>query len=188
MAMPAVEERYWTADDVRALPDDGKRYECIDGELLVTPSPRGLHQKALREVFLRLHDYVREHALGELLWSPADIELEARSLVQPDLFVALPRAGVPRFADWTDVGALPLAIEVLSPSTARYDRVVKRKFYQRRQVGEYWIVDLDARLIERWQPADQSPEILSETLAWAPAGAPSALVIDLEALFRDICD
>ena len=77
---------------------------------------------------------------------------------------------------------------MLSPSTARYDRVVKRKFYQRQQVGEYWIVDLDARLIERWQPSDHSPEILSDSLTWAPAGAPAALTIDLEALFRDFCD
>ncbi|MBX3175078.1 MAG: Uma2 family endonuclease [Gemmatimonadaceae bacterium] len=185
--MPALAQHYWTAAEVRELPDDGKRYECIDGELLVTPSPRGLHQRALREVFLRIHEYIREHNLGELLWSPADIELERNNLVQPDLFVALPREGETSWKDWHEVGALLLAIEVLSPSTARYDRVVKRKFYQRIKVGEYWIVDLDARVIERWRSGDRTPEVLSEELVWGPAGAPEPLHIALEPLFRSIC-
>lgn len=183
MAMPALQERYWTADDVRALPDDGKRYECIDGELLVTPAPRGLHQLALRELFLRLQPYVVEHGLGELLWSPADIELEPKALVQPDLFVLQLKDGITRFRQWTDIRTLLLAIEVLSPSTARYDRVVKRRFFQRTGVAEYWIVDLDAQLVERWRPQDDSPEIISETLRWQPAGVPVPLEISLPAWF-----
>lgn len=183
MSMPALQERYWTADAVRALPEDGKRYECIDGELLVTPAPRGLHQLALREIFVRLLPYVDEHHLGELLWSPADIELEPQTLVQPDLFVLQLKDGVERFRQWTDIRTLLLAIEVLSPSTARYDRVVKRRFFQRTGVAEYWIVDLDAQLVERWRPGVASPEILAETLRWQPAGAPEPLEIQLEALF-----
>ncbi|MBX3133522.1 MAG: Uma2 family endonuclease [Gemmatimonadaceae bacterium] len=186
--MPALADRYWTAADVRALPDDGNRYECVDGELLVTPAPRGQHQLAIREVFLRLHAYVDAHQLGVFLWSPADIELEADSLVQPDLFVATLRDGVNKFRNWTDVAGLALAIEVLSPSTARYDRVTKRRFYQRAGVAEYWIVDLDARLVERWQPGDASPEILFEQLRWLPEGAAAALEIDLTAFFAAICD
>lgn len=183
MAMPALQERYWTADDVRALPDDGNRYECIDGELLVTPAPRGTHQLALRNLLLHLHPYVVEHSLGELLWSPADIELEPQTLVQPDLFVLQLKDGIERFRQWTDIRTLLLAIEVLSPSTARYDRVVKRRFFQRTGVAEYWIVDLDARLVERWRPHDASPEIISETLRWQPAGVPAPLEIPLESWF-----
>ena len=85
-----------------------------------------------------------------------------------------------------DVAGLVLAIEILSPSTARYDRVVKRRFYQRAGVGEYWIVDLNARLVERWQPGQGSPEILAERLVWAPSGATEPLELALEPLFAAI--
>lgn len=188
MAMPALEHRYWTAADVRELPDDGNRYECIAGELLVTPAPRGRHQAALSELFRRLDAYVTPRGLGVLLWSPADIALEPDSLVQPDLFVARLRPGVTRFGDWPEIAGLELAIEVLSPSTARYDRMVKRQFYQRALVSEYWIVDLDAQLIERWRPQDERPEIIHETLRWQPSGAAEALELDVARFFAAVCD
>lgn len=188
MAMPATVDRYWTAEDVRALPDDGNRYECIDGELLVTPAPRGLHQLALRDMYEALRNFVFAEHLGEFLWSPADIELEPDSLVQPDLFVARHKEPGRRFRNWSDIAGLRLAIEVLSPSTARYDRVVKRAFYLRAGVEEYWIVDLDARLVERWRPGDRSPEIVTERLAWQPAGASAALEVDVAAYFAKLLD
>lgn len=188
MAMPALEQRYWTAADVRALPDDGNRYECIDGELLVTPAPRGGHQAALSELFRRVDAYVTPRGLGILLWSPADIELEPGSLVQPDLFVARLAPGITKFRNWSEIVGLELALEVLSPSTARYDRMVKRKFYQRAGVTEYWIVDLDARLIERWRPQDDKPEIVFETLQWQPADAADALVLDVAGFFAALCE
>lgn len=75
-----------------------------------------------------------------------------------------------------------LFVEILSPSTARHDRVVKRARYQRYGV-EYWIFDADARLVERWTPDAARPEILSDALTWQPAGAPVALTIDLPTLF-----
>ena len=188
MAMPALAPRYWTAAAVRELPDDGNRYECIDGELLVTPAPRGGHQAALSELFRRVDAYVTPHRLGVLLWSPADIELEPGSLVQPDLFVARLAPGVTKFRNWTEIVGLELAIEVLSPSTARYDRMVKRRFYQRAGVTEYWIVDLDARLIERWRPEDEKPEIVFTTLRWQPSGAPEPLMLDVAGFFAAVCD
>lgn len=97
---------------------------------------------------------------------------------------------------WTreDVLALPddgnrvpiLAVEVLSPSTARYDRALKRKLYQRVGVAEYWIVDLDARLVERWRPEDERPEIVTDRLIWVPAGAPEPLAVGLDEYFREV--
>ena len=188
MAMPALDHRYWTAADVRVLPDDGNRYECIDGALLVTPAPRGRHQLAVRELFCALDAYVRLAGGGELLWSPADLELEPGSLVQPDLFVARLNVGVAKFRDWIDIAGLELAIEVLSPSTSRFDRGVKRKLYQRAGVTEYWIVDLDARTIERWRPQDEQPEVLRDALRWQPMAAQEALQIDLAAYFAAVCD
>jgi Uma2 family endonuclease len=187
MAMPALLDPYWTAAAVRALPEDGKRYECIDGELLVTPAPRLLHQRAVAELGSVLRDFVGAQGVGELFQSPADIELEAGTLVQPDLFVAVARDGT-RLREWTDVGSLRLVVEVISRSTARQDRVIKREFYQRAGVAEYWIVDLDARLIERWRGGESAPTMLSESLQWAPHGSSAPLRLDLPALFAAICD
>jgi len=188
MAMPTLAPRYWTAADVRELPDDGNRYECIDGELLVTPAPRGGHQAAIRDLFRLLDPYVKAHAVGEILWSPADIELEPDNLVQPDLFVARLLPQITKFRNWADIAGLALAVEVLSPSTARYDREVKRRFYQRAGVSEYWIVDVDARCIERWRPAVAQPEVLAESLRWQPVGAGAALEVDVAGFFAALLD
>lgn len=184
--MPVLAERYWTAADVRALPDDRNRYECIDGALLVTPIPSLLHQRALSELLTSLLAYDRENPVGELLFSPSDLELEAGTLVQPDLFVARVRETVPRFSDWPDIASLRLAVEVTSPVTARADRVIKRRFYLRSGVEECWIVDLDARLIERWQPSSDRPDICSKRVAWLPSGAGSPFELDLVAFFDQI--
>jgi Uma2 family endonuclease len=81
-----------------------------------------------------------------------------------------------------------VAAEVLSPSTARADRLSKRVIYQSQQVPEYWIVDVDARVIERWRPEDNRPEILTETLTWQPRSEISPLTIELESFFAEILD
>jgi Uma2 family endonuclease len=130
---------------------------------------------------------VRSHSLGIALMSPADIEFSPRRLVQPDVFVApATERGRPR--DWSDISSLLLAVEVLSPSTARADRQRKRRIYQSEDVPEYWIVDLDARVVERWRPGDERPEILAEVLVWHPQPAARPLSIELEAFFSDVMD
>ena len=180
MGMPQAAET-WTAEQIRALPDDGLRHEVVDGEHLVSPSPRPLHQAAVAELMWWLDRYVREHRLGRLWTSPADIELDRKSLVQPDVFVTRNR----RVKSWKDAVPLRLAVEVLSPSTARADRIVKRRRFQRASV-EYWIVDLDARLVERWRPGDQRPEVATEKLEWQPEQSLPPLAIDLVAFFREV--
>ena len=85
-----------------------------------------------------------------------------------------------------EAGIPIIAIEVLSPSTARYDRITKRSRYQRSGVAEYWVVDMDARVIERWTPGDTRPEVLDATIEWQPAGTTEPLVIDLPAFFREV--
>jgi len=173
----------WTADRVRALPDDGKRYELIDGELLVTPSPSPAHQRALSALLERLLPYLRSTATGQALTSPADLAFGEDEVLQPDLFVVPQAPG--RILRWSDVTSLLLVVEILSPRTARYDRLTKRRRYQRGGVPEYWIVDLDARVVERWRPDDERPEILSETLDWRPDPSRDPLTIDLGALFKE---
>lgn len=186
MGMPsATDTRYWTPEDVWALPEDGNRYECIDGVLLVTPSPRWSHQDLALAFAKRLDPWVREHALGRAHIAPADVRLTRTSLIQPDVFVARPRPDGSPATEQDPELRLLLAIEILSPATARRDRTIKRALYQGAGI-EYWIVDADARLVERWLPHDERPEILSESLAWRPAGADNALVIDLPLLFGDV--
>ena len=183
MAMPATTR--WTAEMVRALPDDGKRYEVIDGELFVTPSPTLRHQEAVHEMSRRLAAYLDEHPVGRVFVSPADVTFADGSLTQPDVFVAPLLAGK-RPSEWNEIKGLVLAVEVLSPSTARADRRVKLRLYQRHRVPEYWIVDVDARLIERWRADDERPEIVTDQLEWQPDPAHPPLVIDLPAYFRDV--
>ncbi len=189
MGMPNAAER-WTADRVRKLPDDGKRYELVSGQLVVTPSPRYSHQAAISELEAILRAAVRS-AVAEgparlhVLHSPADISLGEDEILQPDLFVFRTATGLPG-RDWSDITALELVIEVLSPGSARYDRGLKRLRYQRGRVPEYWIVDLDARLIERWRPEDQRPEILAGQLSWRPEGGAAECRIDVPAFFAAV--
>ena len=181
MAMPA-QPMEWTVDMVRALPDDGNRYEVIDGELFVTPSPSLTHQNAVLELALLVAPYVREHAVGRAVISPADVLVYGpRKFVQPDLFVVPLVNDAPARA-WTEVGRLLLTVEVLSPSTERTDRRRKRHVYKEKGVPEYWVIDTDARTVERYRP-DDSLEILSESLEWRPDHEVAPLLIDLPAYF-----
>jgi Uma2 family endonuclease len=182
MSMPAAAKN-WTQYEVREMQDASRpwpRYELLDGELLVTPGPAMAHQRMVGKLHLLLSHYLREHPVGEVLLSPADIELDSHTVLQPDVFVVPSTLSTNH---WRDVTALLLAIEVLSPSSIRHDRVMKRRYFQRQRVPEYWIVDVDGRLIERWRPDDERPEILTESLEWRPDERAPALVIELPALF-----
>ena len=182
MAMPALPTE-WTVEMVRALPDDGNRYEVIDGELFVTPAPSVVHQRAVLELALVVAPYVRAHRVGEVIIAPADVLVFGpRKFVQPDLFVMPLVSGAP-VRTWIEAGRLVLTVEVLSPSTRRTDRGKKRETYQDKGVPEYWIVDTDARVIERWQPNDEMPEVLSERLDWRPDPEAPPLDIDLPDYF-----
>jgi len=181
MGMPQTAEQ-WTAERIRALPDDGLRHDVVDGEHLVTPAPSAPHQIAVFELAKRLDSYVVQHSLGRVMHSPADLEFDPHTLMQPDLFVTASR----RVKTWQDALPIRLAVEVLSPSSARADRILKRRRLQRAKVPDYWIVDLDARLVERWRPSDKRPEVLAERLEWQPEGAPTPLVLDLVAFFREV--
>ena len=189
MGMPALQARRWTSREVRQLIAEQElytpRYELVDGELLVTPSPGRAHQEAIALLLIALHAYLEREPVGHVLHSPADIELEPEDVRQPDLFV-VPRDEWRRLVrDEFPARALLVAIEVVSPSSGRYDRVVKRRGYQR-HVSEYWIVDLDARLMERWRPGDERPEILTDLLEWRPNGATSSFLLPLPGLFARI--
>ncbi len=107
---------YYTADMVRALPEDGNRYEVVYGELLVTPAPRMWHEVVQRRLLTALDGYLRVHPVGEVLGSRGDISWGPDVLVSPDVFVVT--MGEARTMDWSRVRDLLLVAEVLSPSSA----------------------------------------------------------------------
>ena len=164
MSMPAVRP-VTTIQELWALPEDGQRHELLDGVHVVTPSPALRHQAVLGALFEALRMALREHRDLLVLSSPADIRLAPRTVVQPDLFICRIDPTAPPH-DWSGLGTPLVAIEILSSSTASRDRGAKRRIYQQAGVQEYWVVDPDARLIERWTPADVRPEILDATLTW----------------------
>jgi Uma2 family endonuclease len=196
MGMPAIRpdpstNRRWTTAQVRDLIDESRhwpRYELIGGELIVTPSPGTPHQFAILEIALTIRNYLEGEDAGVALISPADLELKPGTITQPDVFVTSRRIeGDPdKLPTWADIKSLALAIEIISPSSVRTDRIIKRDFYLDAGVPEYWVVDLDVRMIERWTPSRETPEVLRTSLEWKPAGADSPLTVDLVELFERI--
>lgn len=175
---------YYTAEMVRAVPDDGNRYETVHGELLVTPAPRWWHQEVLGRLYVGLRTYLRPYPVGHPVFSPADISWGPDTLVQPDLFV-VPLEDA-RTGDWTRMQRLLLVIEVLSPSTSRADRFAKRRLYQEQRVPLYWIIDGDTRSAEIWTPEADFPGIERERLTWRPESATAPFTVDLTELFRPL--
>lgn len=175
---------FYSADMVRALPDDGNRYETVHGELLVTPSPRELHQRALGRLHTALANYLERFPVAAVYASPADISWAPDILVQPDVFVVdLEQA---RTGDWARMQRLLLAVEVLSPSSVRADRFTKRRLYQEVGVATYWMVDADARQAEVWAPDATFPVVVRDELTWTAPGAAEPLRISLEHLLRPL--
>ena len=166
------------------LPDDGNRYEILNGVLLVSPAPSWRHQHAIGELYFLLKPYAERLGM-HVLMSPAAVMWSQHTELQPDLLVVPLVNGHPA-ERFEDVGVLELAVEVLSPSSVRIDRFTKRREYQARGVGEYWVVDTASRSFERWRPNDEEPEIVFETLQWQPRAEAAPLVIDLAQYFRAV--
>lgn len=183
MAMPDLARRY-TVQELAAFPEDGNRYEIVHGELLVTPSPATRHQRLVARLMLALGNYLKGQGLEDTLYpGPADISWDDETLVQPDILVTIPEQSQ---GSWRVVKDLRLAVEVLSPSSRRGDRLVKRRLYQERGVETYWIVDPDARVVEVWRPGDEAAELVTDRLRWrVTAGAPE-LVVDARALLASL--
>ncbi|HEX9982452.1 MAG TPA: Uma2 family endonuclease [Thermoanaerobaculia bacterium] len=136
-----------TYDDLVHLPDDGRRYEIIDGELFVNAAPVPRHQRIVRILLGRLDRYFEEHGGGEVFPSPIDVVFDNANIAQPDLVVI--RSDRANIVEEKNIkGAPNLCIEVLSDSTRRLDEIHKRKLYERSGVDEYWIVDPVLELVK----------------------------------------
>jgi len=186
MVMP-LQRTDWTVEMANELPDDGNRYEVIDGELFVTPAPALVHQRAIASLFKLIEPFAETVGL-DTLFAPVAVTFSERREVQPDVLVIPKRADGRRATRFSDVGRLILAVEVLSPSTQRVDRNEKRRLYRQEGVPEYWIVDTTARVFERWRPESELPEILEHTITWQPLPSHDALQIDLILYFRKLLD
>lgn len=186
MGMPIGQMRHWSVEDVWALPEDGNRYEVVDGALFVTPSPRRAHQLVAGEFFHELRTWLKGPGLsvGVVFMAPVDVVLDPNTLVQPDVVVLPARDRSVLLGE----GPAPqpvLAIEVLSPGTARNDRLTKRPRFQRAGV-ECWLVDIDAQRVEQWAPAAETAVVCTDELAWAPAGATEAFRMALAPIWAGI--
>jgi Uma2 family endonuclease len=134
----AAEKLTWA--DVAALPEDGKRYEVLEGDLVVTPPPLTRHQIVSGNLGAALHAHVRERGLGRIFFAPTGVILDKHTIVEPDIaFVSKARAAI--IERHAIVGAPDLLIEILSRSTAARDRGAKAKLYAQFGVPHYWIVD-----------------------------------------------
>jgi Uma2 family endonuclease len=138
------------AEDVWDTPDDGNRYEVIDGELYMTPPPSLAHQHVVSRLLMILGGYVHEHRLGQVYTAPLGVVLEHASGVQPDLVYISPRR-TEIMSDRGLEGAPDLAVEVLSASTASRDRGIKMRRYAASGIEHYWIVDPQVRTLEAYR-------------------------------------
>ena len=139
----------WTYEDLFSLPDDGRRYEIIEGELYEMPAPNWDHAVTIMNLILLLAPVVQALG-GRVLTAPLDVFFEGADPVQPDIVVLLPESGA--MGEGRGVEGPPdLLVEVLSPSNRGHDLLTKRALYARAGVREYWIVD----------PASQTVEVLT---------------------------
>jgi len=138
--LPGPPQGDWTYADYTLLPDDGNRYEVIQGVIYMAPSPSIDHQEADANFVYYLHLHVKQAGLGRVFPAPIDVELASNDTVQPDVVVVL-KNNYNRIEQGKIVGAPDLVIEIASPSTAGYDRREKQDAYARAGVLEYWLAD-----------------------------------------------
>lgn len=173
----------FTVDDYMTTPED-KRYQLLDGELVLAPAPSDKHQAILGELFVNLHQFVVQSNLGVVRIAPYDVVLSNYDVVQPDILFLF-NERVRLITEANIQGAPDLVVEILSPATEQYDRGYKRTLYSRHGVQEYWIVDPSAETVEVLTETDQG---LTPTATYSRNEALvspllSGLSIDLDQIF-----
>ena len=180
--MAAVPGPY-TLEMWERLPRDGNRYELLDGQLVVTPLASPIHQTLVARLVMAIGLYLETHHLGQV-WPGIDFHAGPSTVLEPDVAVGLGETAR-SLRSWKEFDRPALAVEILSPGSARYDRGPKRERYLARGC-EYWVVDPDARAVERWVPGASEPSIHRASVAWQPDASIEALTIDVGGLFRDL--
>ena len=183
-AWPPPRDR-WTYEDYKRLPDDGWRYEVIEGELYMSPTPRTRHQRISARLAFAMTRFAQAQHLGEVLYAPIDVRLgELANPVQPDiLFIRQDRLGIIK-EEWVE-GAPDLIVEILSPGNWIDDRRTKYRVYALAGVREYWIVDPDKRQIEVFALRGNDYEILGR---FGPGErAASEILVGFEIGVDEVC-
>ncbi|HKV50606.1 MAG TPA: Uma2 family endonuclease [Gemmatimonadaceae bacterium] len=175
----ALELPRYTIDDIDQFPEDGNRYEVLDGVLLVTPAPSTGHQIVVGRIQASLSAAVQTTGHAHVV-GPGAIAVPPRTQLQPDILVFPARFG-PR-AEWSQITEHWLAVEVLSRSSRVYDREVKRAAYFALGVRQLWLVDPRDRSVEVWR----SPRLHSterEAVRWPAPGLARLVTVDLPEVF-----
>jgi Uma2 family endonuclease len=177
----ALSTRPWTLAELDRLPEDGNRYELIDGELFVTPAPSPAHEELASVLHGILAPYVKAHQLGRV-YTPRAVVRTRGSQVEPDLMVRPSVAKLP--VKWERMPRPLLVVEILSRTTQRRDHEQKRVFYRRIGVPEYWMVDRWSRCIHVVR--QDHDRVAESMLEWHPDGATEPLRIHVAAYFDEV--
>ena len=178
MGMALTVPRF-TVDDLARFPDDGNRYELLDGILLVTPQASLTHQLVASRLAVHLASALREHGNAHVV-GPGTVVRPPGTELQPDVLVFA--AHLERDLTWTEVSGHWLAVEILSPSSRVYDRDFKRAAYFALGVREVWIVDIADRSVDVWSSA-ATHDVARDVIRWRVPEGDRVVPIDVAALF-----
>jgi Uma2 family endonuclease len=192
MVMIRQVERPYTADDLAQMPDDGRRYEVLGGELIVSPSLSDRHQTVLTELMLAVGPFIREQRLGKMFPAPFDVYFDERNSFQPDLVIVL-RQNLRRIHRNRIVGPPDLIMEIISPSSRVTDRVKKAAAYARFGVSEYWLVDPDTETIlgqelhgDHYVPIPLSDGSIRSNILEGLAIDPRSIFVEPEWMYEEV--
>lgn len=177
--LKATATKRWTLAEVHRLPDDGNKYELIDGELFVTPPPNDDHETIGARITRLIDPYVAAQGLG-FVYHPRAVLRRRGSEVEPDLMVRRPHDK--KTKKWETAPIPILVVEVHSPSTRRRDGMQKRDYYMRVGVAEYWMVDPEERTITSVRRG-KDDVVVRDRITWSPPGAAESLTLDLTQVF-----
>ena len=178
-----LNDKKYTIEDYLKL-DDGNRYELIDGELILVPRPRFKHQRIRLQIANFFVNFLEQNPIGEVVYE-VDVHLGDKVVAPDVLFISKERLHI--IEELNIQGAPDLVVEVLSPSTASYDKKIKSKLYFKNGVKEFWLVDPDQQLVEvliaeekqwRWAGVFDREDILTTELL-------PGLEVKLAEVFRD---
>lgn len=158
--MPVQTTTRLTYDDFVKLPDDGKRYEIIDGELYVNAAPVPRHQDIVGNIYFALRIWFKANG-GKVFVAPLDVVFDEYNVVEPDV-IAINPARMAILGEKNLQGAPNLLVEVLSHGSRRNDEIRKRKLYEQRGVDEYWIVDPEIELVKIYRRTAVAFEAVAE--------------------------
>ena len=172
---------YYTVEDLEHFPNDGNRYELLDGVLLVTPAPNYSHQSVAWRI-ARMLDVVEQRGLWSVV-TPGAVSFPPRTQLEPDVLVVPAR--FPLSSKWQDITEHWLAVEVLSRSSRVYDREFKRDAYLDLGVREVWLVDRDDRSVEVSRERGKS-DTVRDAIIWRVPTVELEVRVDLSEVFAGL--